>query len=85
MTFCPWMSGRLPSPVSSLNGMDTPWFESDGLDHRGHGRHQPVAPSGDVLNEARVAGVVTEGGAEFGDDLGEGVVGDEFGMPNGRR
>ena len=62
--------------------METPWFERHGLDDRGHGRHQPVAAPGDVLDEARAAGIVAEGGAELGDDLGEGVVGDELGAPD---
>ncbi len=52
-----------------------------GFDRR-HGRHQPVALARDVFDVDGVSGIVAEGGADLGDDLGEGVVGDELGAPH---
>lgn len=52
------------------------------LGHRNHGRYQSVAAPGDVLDVGGLSCVVTEGGAELGDDLGERVVADELGSPD---
>ena len=49
---------------------------------RVHVGHQPVTTPGDVLDEGGVSGVVAEGGSQFGDDLGERVIGDELGLPD---